>query len=603
MYEVKVIFDSSEETINAVKVNKNPRRITGTGVNGVTGIDSFTFEIYPNNPGYSMLFEYQTLITVYNIIEKKYEFEGRVIIIADAMNELGAVGKRVYCESKKGYLKDSKQNNRLILSADPKKLLTAIIEVHNAKLPETEKHFTVGNVDVTGTAEDVWTGYENTYNTIDELLLQKYGGYIKIRTEGEVNYIDYLNSPGEVKSTGILLAKNLISIERERDPTEVITRFIPYGNKLEKKVKLSDGSEVDSEERLTIASVNNGKIYLENSDAQTAYKTKEGSEIFDTDDAAELLKLGTAYFKSLTGARKSYMASALDLSLIGIDKDSLSAGNSYRVCNKLLNLDETLMITEKTYYIEAPEAPAFIIGDKYLDSNASAKDLKQVRKELSDLKEKSKKLTSQSNVDEVRIEKLEGEVEDLKYKAIEINSFTNNKNTAEMGSTVNEVTLSWVLNKTPEKLTIDGVEQATDITSLALTGLGITGTKAWKLEVTDERSATDDADTTLTFLNGAYYGASAIPDVYDSAFVLSLTKTLTSTWKRSINVNAGTGSYVFYCFPTRFTSSPKFTVNGFSGGFSLVSTIQFRNAYGYEEPYYIYKSNNELKGSVPIVIT
>ena len=202
------------------------------------------------------------------------------------------------------------------------------------------------------------------------------------------------------------------------------------------------------------------------------------------------------------------------------------------------------------------------------------------------------------------IETLTKDIEDLKYVAIAIKSFTNNVGTKEIGSKVESITLFWELNKEAATLTIDGVDYTDNsITALVLTDLDISSNKTWTLKVTDEREATASKTTSVSFLNGVYYGASAIPDAYNSDFILSLPKTLTSTWKRSITVNAGTGSYVFYCFPSRFTSSPKFTVNGFSGGFSLVATIQFKNASGYEEEYCIYKSNNLLSGSVPIVIT
>lgn len=37
--------------------------------------------------------------------------------------------------------------------------------------------------------------------------------------------------------------------------------------------------------------------------------------------------------------------------------------------------------------------------------------------------------------------------DEFNYKAISITSFTNDKNTVEMGSTVDSVTLKWALNK------------------------------------------------------------------------------------------------------------------------------------------------------------
>ena len=45
--------------------------------------------------------------------------------------------------------------------------------------------------------------------------------------------------------------------------------------------------------------------------------------------------------------------------------------------------------------------------------------------------------------------------DEFNYKAIVINSFTNNKNTVEIGSTVTDILLSWSLNKKAKVLTLD----------------------------------------------------------------------------------------------------------------------------------------------------
>lgn len=198
--------------------------------------------------------------------------------------------------------------------------------------------------------------------------------------------------------------------------------------------------------------------------------------------------------------------------------------------------------------------------------------------------------------------KARADLAELLYKAISITSFTNNVNTVEIGSTVTSVKLSWALSKKPTSVTLDGAAQPAETSgSKSLTGLSLKSNKTWTLKATDERGATASRSTAVSFLNGVYYGVSADPGTIDSAFILGLTKNLRSSKLTSIKVNAGAGQHIFYCLPKRFGTC-SFTVGGFSGGFTLVATVSFKNSSGYTEDYYIYKSDNAGLGSTTVAI-
>lgn len=197
---------------------------------------------------------------------------------------------------------------------------------------------------------------------------------------------------------------------------------------------------------------------------------------------------------------------------------------------------------------------------------------------------------------------LQGQMADLLYKEISITSFTNNKSTQEIGSSVTAVTLTWAFNKTPVRVTLDGEERAVNSTGESLTGLSITANKTWKLQATDERNYTATRTTSISFLNGVYYGVATAPKTYDSEFVKGLTKTLRSSKLTSFTVTAGEGQYIYYCIPTRFGTA-SFKVGGFDGGIALVDTISFTNASGYTEDYYIYRSDYPNLGGSTVVVS
>lgn len=181
-------------------------------------------------------------------------------------------------------------------------------------------------------------------------------------------------------------------------------------------------------------------------------------------------------------------------------------------------------------------------------------------------------------------------VGDLSYEPIEITSFGHNAGVKEIGSTAASVTLSWALNKDPKSQNIDGTPMSLDARQYTIGTANLTGNKIYKLTVTDERDTSVSRTTTVTFLNGIYYGVGAVnTDNTNNAFIQSLTKVLSDTRVRDFTVTANTGEYIFYCIPSRL-GTPTFFVGGFEGGFDLLKNIAYTNPSGYEEDYAVYRS-------------
>src|SRR5690606_13460260 len=115
-----------------------------------------------------------------------------------------------------------------------------------------------------------YLGYENTFDTIMDKLIDRLGGVLRVRKENEVRYLDYLSQEKIVKPTEIRLAKNLKSITQEIDPSEAITRLIPLGTRIESE---DDEATDASQARLTIAEVNNGIDFLVDEEMEQALGT------------------------------------------------------------------------------------------------------------------------------------------------------------------------------------------------------------------------------------------------------------------------------------------------------------------------------------------
>ena len=194
---------------------------------------------------------------------------------------------------------------------------------------------------------------------------------------------------------------------------------------------------------------------------------------------------------------------------------------------------------------------------------------------------------------------------DLQYIPIEILAFSNNIGIAELGSVINEITLNWELNKTPETVILNGQTMSSSLNSVqtvVLKDIALKENKTFTLLVVDDRNNSAQKSTGIIFYNGIYYGVSNIPEEMDSAFIRSLTRSLQANRTKTFTIDSGADQYVWYAFPSRY-GTPVFNVGGFDGGFAKVSTLDFMNLSGYTEEYTVYRSDNSNIGKKTVKVT
>lgn len=190
-------------------------------------------------------------------------------------------------------------------------------------------------------------------------------------------------------------------------------------------------------------------------------------------------------------------------------------------------------------------------------------------------------------------------LDELTYVAIQISSFTNNVNVAEVGSTVDAVTLAWSTNKTPTTVKLDGTAQDAASKGAALTKLGLTKDKTWTLEVGDG-TKTATKTTSVYFKNKKYVGTAADGTI-DSAFILALTGSFADNLKGDYPLTVNKGQYIFLACPAAW-GTPQFWANGFQGGVDLVKTLDFTNASGGTVSYNVFRSTNSGLGTLTLTV-
>lgn len=129
-------------------------------------------------------------------------------------------------------------------------------------------------------------------------------------------------------------------------------------------------------------------------------------------------------------------------------------------------------------------------------------------------------------------------------------------------------------------------------------------TITFTITATASDGTNDTATDTIVFRQNNYYGTSSEISLGPTGLT-SLTNVLSSSRARTFSANAGSGQYVYYAYPTSYGNAT-FTVGGFAGGFSQIQQsggITHTNSNGYDEKYYIYRSDNANLGSITVVVS
>lgn len=180
----------------------------------------------------------------------------------------------------------------------------------------------------------------------------------------------------------------------------------------------------------------------------------------------------------------------------------------------------------------------------------------------------------------------------LEYVKIAINSFTNNVNNVEKGTVVNSITFNYAFNKVPSNIDINngvGIVNGNTVTK----AVNITNNTTFTLTASDGKN-TVTANSSVTFLNKAYWGTKA-NTVLTNADILALSSnTLASSKARTITLD-GNGQYIYYCYPASFGDA-SFLVGGLASSAWTKTVQDVTNALGNVTSYNVYRTNNVQNG-------
>lgn len=229
-----------------------------------------------------------TCLYMANTRVEKEIWEGRVLHEANDFHNL----RVLTCEGELAYLNDTRQPPMVYANVSFGTYIRKLISVHNSKAA-ADKKFVVGttweptkkkgsdpsdpqNEDITTHT----TNFETTLELINNLV-SDYGGHLRIRKEGSVRYIDWLEDYPNTSNQVIKFGSNLLDFTREFDMSEVCTAVYPTGKVLvaAKSTAVGDHVPMDAahwtryENTLLYQDENDKRIYMESGSKLYGYLT------------------------------------------------------------------------------------------------------------------------------------------------------------------------------------------------------------------------------------------------------------------------------------------------------------------------------------------
>lgn len=406
MYRVTIRqgWFGQETTIHSEHQNA-AKLLTAKIIKDIDSIDSFQFSISPQSPHYNEFTGMTTFVKVTNPERHQLLFEGRVLPTTDSMSSGGQFDKEITCEGLLAFLHDSVQDYYALSNNDLRAFLQHMIDVHNRQV-DSFKRLKLGQVTVASHSDNVYKSIDDsktTYETIQEKLIAKYGGEIRLRHESDGLYLDYMPVIGGQSNQPIRLASNLLSIKRAIDPSAMYSVIKPLGARAE--VPTTEETDTDvSQPRLTIATVNNGSPFLISAKLVAQIGVVVHPEVWDDVKTAGALKSkGKSTLDNQRLIKEQFQVSAVDLSLLHQQNvDSFMVGNYHQTINPLMAIDENLRIVGQTLDLCQTLSSTLSIGDKLLSQEDYQLAIKrqndvQIQAMQAQVAVQTKKLTSMTN--------------------------------------------------------------------------------------------------------------------------------------------------------------------------------------------------------------
>lgn len=297
---------------------------------------NFDFSILPRHPNADVINKLKSKIEVYE--DSELLFSGRSLTDEIDFWRTGQIA----CEGELAFLLDSIQRkntfrtNKFQPISSNIDIFRNIIAEHNQQVEDSKK-FTIGTIDIDRVDKiNFDANYEKTWDLINTNFMEKYPGYLRVRYQNGVRYLDYVKQYGKVSNQVIRFGENLLDLKKYTKAENIKTAIIPMG-----------GGNVT----IKNATGHNGTDYIYNQTAVDLYGwIFEKVDFPDASDPNTLFQKAQEYLKSCINMAITIELTAVDLHMIDVDINAIRLGDLVPCVSQQHGLLST-MGDVSTYYL------------------------------------------------------------------------------------------------------------------------------------------------------------------------------------------------------------------------------------------------------------
>lgn len=236
--------------------------------------------------------------------------------------------------------------------------------------------------------------YKTVLDHLNDELVDKYGGYLKITSESDGLYLDYLPSSGKPTNQKITFGKNLLDIEEYITAENICTRVYPLGatyREIDEFYKATDPNykstltdyQLEIYGDLRVGSHwSKNAIYVDHEEGKSLFGIVSKSVIFDGVVTEESLKeRAKAWLDDNVAMNMSIDIKAIDLSLLTDNVDAIDCGSSVEIISEPHGIDMWMVCGSLAINILSPAENHYTFGSASpCMSDQQARSLKQSAK-------------------------------------------------------------------------------------------------------------------------------------------------------------------------------------------------------------------------------
>lgn len=357
----------------------NPELDLQTGYAG-----ELTLKVPPLNPLYGEIHNRKSMVSVYRGNTEIFYGEVRTREKDRFKNQ------PVKATGALSFLADSILPQQEWHDISPRDLLDAWLQLHNNQVEDRKKIYT-GVVTIHDSNDSLYriTDRENTLEAIRDKLVDRLGGYLRLRHENDKLYLDWLTIQeyGKYCEQPIQFGENLMDYSETMTADDVITALIPLGAAIEQETDENASEFERLEKNVDITSVNDGKDYIYSKEAVENFGWVWRTEKWDDVSVpANLLKKATEFLTSNQYESLVISLTAVDLSLFGQDYDSFDIGDRV-LCNAIpYGMKKVLPVMEMKIPLQQPDQAQLTLGENLQQSftDQTSGIFTQIRQETTD---------------------------------------------------------------------------------------------------------------------------------------------------------------------------------------------------------------------------